>query len=100
MDVGEVLEPEELLQVAHVCLNADLGCESRSAVTLSGEGRAMDDVPALSQTAPDLAPAPASVHGTVHQDECGHLDTPPPGRARRQRFCRERGAGAGSDEGC
>jgi hypothetical protein len=80
MHVGEILEPEKLVDVPYVCRKADLGCEAGPAVTLSGESRTVHDMPTLPEADADVAPAPASVHGTVHKDERGHLDSSPPGR--------------------
>jgi hypothetical protein len=83
MDVGEILEPQELLEVADVRVDADVRGEPGPAITPSGKGRTVDIVSTLAQAAMDVAPAPASVHGAVHQDECGHVVSSPHGRARQ-----------------
>ena len=71
MDLGEIFEPEELLDVAHVRRDADLGCERAAPRTLSGECRTVHVVPAGNEEPLHVTPAPSTVHGAVHEHERG-----------------------------
>jgi len=72
VDVVEVLEPQQVREVGDVGGQPDVRRQGATPLALAGQRRGVDVVAGGLEASPDVAPAPAAVHGAVHEYEGRH----------------------------